>query len=219
MPTMRLPTTGWRNPAIAGPVVAVAAIVGAALYYLFAQTSIPDIGLDSQRGTSMLQSAWAKGEVIVLVRHMERCDRTSAACLDDPDGITVRGRDIALAAGEAFERLGVHGADVFTSPITRTKQTAASMFKTAAIEQEWLANCKTITIEDIARRKNDGRNLVLVTHNHCIEKIERDIRMFVLRDPAYGSLLFMTVDGNSRMPKAAATMDAERFIVSFRPTK
>lgn len=189
----------------------------AALYFRFSPPPIPEIGPVAQTGAPTLASSWATGEVIMLVRHMERCDRSAAACLDAPDGITLRGSHLATALGEAVERLGVGSADVITSPATRTKQTARHMFTTAASAQEWLSDCKAITIGEISRHKAEGRNLILVTHNHCIEKIERDLRVSAARDPAYGSLLLIAWDEKKKTPVAAGFVYAEQFIAALSP--
>lgn len=183
-----------------------------ALCFQFVGSTLPDIGLVSPQGISALVASWAKGDVTVLVRHAERCDRSAAPCLAAPDGITGRGRDQAAAIGEAFSRLGTRHADVFASPMTRTKQTAAYMFGAAAAEQGWLADCRAITPGDIARSKVAGRNLILVTHSHCINKIEKDIKFPAAGEPAYGSLLFIILDEGNKMPVAAGAINAEQFI-------
>lgn len=181
--------------------------------------SLPEIEAGSPRGGAALQSAWARGEAVVLARHAERCDRSAAACLGPADGITVRGRDLAAATGKAFERLGGPGADVLASPATRTQQTAQAMFGRPVATREWLANCGTVTAEDLLRRKAAGRNLVLVTHSHCIRKFGRDIGAPSARNPAYGSLLFIAVDEGSRAPVAAGLVGAVRFIAGFHAAK
>jgi uncharacterized membrane protein YdjX (TVP38/TMEM64 family)/phosphohistidine phosphatase SixA len=148
-------------------------LLAVAFSFSFKNASLAGIKLATPEGRALLQSAWAKGEIVVLVRHSERCDRTTAACDDTPDGITVRGRNLATEVGQEFSQLDGGQADILTSPTTRTKQTATAMFGTSVPTREWLANCKTISLDDISRNKAGGRNLVLVTHNRCIRKIGR----------------------------------------------
>lgn len=184
------------------------------LFFLFAPPAAPELRLDSQQGMASLTSAWAKGEVIVLIRHMERCDRSAGPCLDAPDGITVAGKNLAVEQGAAFARLGIEGADIFTSPYTRTRQTSSHLFKVAVPELAWLAECKTVTPDVLAPLKVEGRNLILVTHSHCIEKIEKDIGLAV-EEPPYGGMLFLTFADGRPQPVATGTITAERFIANI----
>lgn len=52
--------------------------------WLFRGLAIVDLGSERQMRNSGVYADWAKGEVIVLVRHAERCDRSRNPCLDDP---------------------------------------------------------------------------------------------------------------------------------------
>lgn len=191
----------------------VGMVCAAALCIHFGAAAVPDLGLDSPAGMTTLSSAWANGDVAVLIRHAERCDRSAAPCLDSADGITVDGKALAVALGAAFVRFGVERADILTSPLTRTRQTATYMFGTAVPEQAWLANCKTVKPEDIGRAKAAGRNLILITHSHCIKRIEKDLGIG-LTEPSYGGMLFMTFEGPQRLRGTTGTLSAERFIAA-----
>lgn len=197
------------------PLALLAALLCLVLPFRFAASTLQEPGPDSPGDRSALASLWTQGEAIVLVRHMERCDRSAAPCLDAAEGITVRGTELAAAMGEAFARLGLQRADVFTSPITRARQTATAMFKAAVAEREWLGSCKALTVGELSRHKVEGRNLVLVTHSHCIEQIEKEVRLPAARELSYGALLFIAVDGKKRTPAAAGLIDAEHFVVGF----
>jgi uncharacterized membrane protein YdjX (TVP38/TMEM64 family)/phosphohistidine phosphatase SixA len=191
-------------------------LLAVAFSFSFKNASLAGIKLTTPEGRALLQSAWAKGEIVVLVRHSERCDRTTAACDDTPDGITVRGRNLATEVGQEFSQLDGGQADILTSPTTRTKQTATAMFGTSVPTREWLANCKTISLDDISRNKADGRNLVLVTHNRCIRKIGQEAGIAAATDPPYNSLLFIAVGKNGVKPTAAGLVTAESFIADSR---
>ncbi|HNI52445.1 MAG: histidine phosphatase family protein [Rhodocyclaceae bacterium] len=199
-------------------VMLVGMLCAATLYFQFAGPTLLDFGLESPAGMTALAASWAKGEVVVLVRHAERCDRSTAPCPDTPDGITADGKDLAVALGAAFARLGIERADFLTSPLTRTRQTSTYMFGATVPEQAWLANCKTVQVDDIARTKVAGRNLILVTHSHCIEKIEKDLGL-AATEPPYGGMLFLAFAGRQRLPGAAGTLDAERFIAGIGAAK
>src|SRR5690606_10772202 len=75
--------------------------------------------------TSKMLAEWQDGDVIVFVRHLERCSRVDAACLDGPTGITQRSTATGLAMREQFAGLGLAASDIYSSPLTRTSQTSA----------------------------------------------------------------------------------------------
>ena len=183
-----------------------------AMGFRFTHLSIPDIGLASPEGISTLKSSWADGEVITLIRHEERCSRSTAVCLDELDGITVRGKDVATAAGKIFEELGLQDTNIFTSNTTRTKQTAMYMFKSSVVESERLANCKSMMFRDISKYKSKGRNLILVTHSGCIEKILNEMKDQARIKPNYGSLVFILLDKEGKMPSAAEYVEAKQLM-------
>ena len=198
-------------------VAALMAIIALAVFWYvrFPRLSIPNLGENSKQRAANIASSWKNGNVIVFIRHAERCDRSETPCMNDPDGITTRGRDQAISIGKAFEKLDIQRVDVFTSPSTRTKQTAAYLFKAAATESELLTQCKTITFDEVANSKTVGRNLVLVTHDHCIERLEQLINIKEYKETTYSSLLFVSLDEKSKAPIAAELIDATKFLNEF----
>lgn len=206
----------WPNVWVLVPVAVLGSILSLAMYFRAANARIPDFGPDSSKAMSMLHTQWATGGVIALIRHVERCDRSAAPCLDAADGITARGKEAAAAEGVAFEQLGVQNTEILTSPATRTRQTARYMFSQAIAEQQWLANCGDLTFGEISQHKAQGRNLILVTHSTCIEKIQKEIGVRPLRKPAYGSITFISLDGKTNTPTAAEHMDVEQLIKDLR---
>ena len=205
----------WANAYVLAIGVTLLGLLALIIYFRFASLSVPDIGLRSPEGISSLLSSWAKGEVIVLVRHEERCDRSTTPCLAALDGITVQGKEEAVAAGRIFEKLGVRNVDFFTSPAERTKQTARYMFEPDTIESERLSNCKSFTFGDVLKYKTAGRNLVLVTHSGCLEKIQNQLKDHVTGKPAYGSLLFILLDKET--PVAAEYVEAKQLSATLMP--
>lgn len=116
-----------------------------------------------QAELAQLKALWAKGDIVAIVRHAERCDQSKALCLATPDGITGRGRDDAAMLGDRYRALDLTEADTFNSPLTRTKQTSTAMFSEKAQDQEWLATCEMALLQNALKHKRKDHNLILVT--------------------------------------------------------
>ncbi|WP_192559729.1 histidine phosphatase family protein [Pseudomonas allokribbensis] len=183
--------SGWARFRNAGVVLAVSALVIPLTLWLLAPAAVPDLAHGNVAGAQALATGWAKGDMIVLVRHVERCDHSPAPCLSGNDGITDRSRSVAVAVGAQFERLGLNNADIYNSPMTRTVQTAGYMFNRATAGEDWLISCKGRMLQDALAHKVPGRNLILVTHSECMAQLEKDLKV-----PAstlgYGSSLFVS---------------------------
>lgn len=174
-------------------VSASALLVIALTVWLLHPAAVPDLAHGNVAGARALAAGWAKGNVIVLVRHVERCDHSSAACLSGNDGITDRSRSVAVDVGAQFEHLGLNKADIYNSPMIRTAQTAGYMFNKVGVGEEWLINCKGTMLRDALAHKVAGRNLILVTHSECMSQLEKDLDL-----PAatlgYGASLFISTE-------------------------
>ncbi|MGR4038723.1 lipopolysaccharide core heptose(II)-phosphate phosphatase PmrG [Pseudomonas sp. 910_21] len=175
--------------------------------YLFKPAAVPDLAQGNVAGIKALTSSWAKGDMIVLVRHVERCDRSSAACLGPADGITDRAREVAVSIGARFEQLGLERTDIYNSPSTRTAQTAGYMFSKVSSGDGWLYNCKNSMLRDVLAHKVAGRNLVLVTHSECMDELEKQLQ---LSTPTlgYGASLFVSTDTLNGAPKMLGMIEA-----------
>jgi phosphohistidine phosphatase SixA len=180
----------YRNAAV---VLASALLVIPLTVFLLRPAAVPDLAHGNAAGARALQKGWAKGDMIVLVRHVERCDHSNAPCLSGNDGITNRSRSVAVAVGAQFEQLGLDKADVYNSPMLRTAQTAGYMFNKVDAGDEWLINCKGTMLRDALAHKVAGRNLILVTHSECMSQLEKELKL-----PAstlgYGASLFITAE-------------------------
>ncbi|CAI8700836.1 Histidine phosphatase family protein [Pseudomonas chlororaphis] len=143
--------------------------------------------------TSGLLEQWQAGNVVVLVRHVERCDRSPHPCLGPADGITRAGSEAAVHLGAAFRALGMSHTDVLSSPITRTAQTAAYMFEQPTNAQEWLASCGKSLRDEVLAHKLAHHNLLLVTHSGCISDFESQTGFKHALASEYGSALFVSV--------------------------
>ncbi|MDB6142485.1 MAG: histidine phosphatase family protein [Pseudomonas sp.] len=154
-------------------------------------------------------SHWVKGEMIVLVRHAERCDRSTTACLGPADGITERGKAVVQQVGLEFQKLGMERADIYNSPVIRAAQTSNAMFNyTSTTDQTWLSNCRKHMLRDALQHKVKNRNLVLVTHSECFSALEKSMDLAESRTRDYGTSLFLSVSDDGMTPKAVGFIDA-----------
>jgi phosphohistidine phosphatase SixA len=172
-------------------ILASALLVVPLAVLLLRPAAVPDLAHGNVAGARALQAGWANGDMIVLVRHVERCDHSSAPCLSGNDGITDRSRSVAVAVGAQFERLGLDKADIYNSPLMRTAQTAGFMFNKVDAADEWLVNCKGTMLRDALAHKVAGRNLILVTHSECMTQLEKDLKL-PTSTLGYGASLFVT---------------------------
>ena len=135
----------YRNAAV---VLASALLVIPLTVLLLQPAAVPDLAHGNVAGAKALAGGWAKGDMIVLVRHVERCDHSSAPCLAGSDGITERSRSVAASVGAQFQHLGLDKADIYNSPILRTAQTASFMFNKVGVGEDWLISCKGTMLRD-----------------------------------------------------------------------
>ncbi|EJL03577.1 MULTISPECIES: histidine phosphatase family protein [Pseudomonas] len=172
-------------------VLASALLVIPLVFWLLRPAAVPDLAHGNVAGARALADGWAKGDMIVLVRHVERCDHSKAACLNDPSGITDRARAVAVGLGARFEQLGLDNADIYNSPLIRAAQTAGYMFNKVGAGDDWLANCRHDLLRNALAHKVPGRNLILVTHSECMQAMEttlhRPTSVF-----GYGASLFVS---------------------------
>jgi len=161
------------------------------------------------RSSGILEQ-WQAGNVVVLVRHVERCDRSSNPCLGPADGITRVGSQMATRLGADFKALGMSRTEVLSSPITRTAQTSAYMFEHPTATQEWLASCGKTLRDDVVAHKSPQHNLLLVTHSGCISDFESQTGFKHALASAYGSALFVSV-GNAGQVKVLGVINEENW--------
>ncbi|MEJ5906936.1 histidine phosphatase family protein [Pseudomonas kermanshahensis] len=180
-----------------GAALGLCMVVAALTTWLATRTHIVDLGNEQQLSDSGLLQDWAEGAVIVMIRHAERCDSAPGPCLDDPTGITVAGTQAATRVGQGLHTLGLSNADVLSSPKVRTRQTAHFILGQAVPSAAWLESCDNPFADEALARKRPGHNLVLVTHNGCIDHFQRQQRVVGgERESGYASALFVSVDGN-----------------------
>ncbi|PCR94649.1 histidine phosphatase family protein [Pseudomonas allokribbensis] len=189
---------------IIGSLLVIALVSG----FVWMTRSPIDLGQAGHAAKADLTKAWQAGEVVALVRHAERCDRSDNLCLGPADGITKAGNDSAALVGKGFVALGMQQAQVFTSPLTRTVQTARAMFGQDATAQIWLESCGSSLRNDVVAHKVAQRNLVLVTHSGCISDFEKQTGFPHAIAADYGSTLFVRIDDKGQL-KVLGIMNAD----------
>ncbi|OLF55775.1 histidine phosphatase family protein [Pseudomonas chlororaphis] len=205
----------YRNTLV---IALVALLVLPLTLFLLKPAAVPDLAHGNVPGATALSAGWAKGQMIVLIRHVERCDHSRAACLNAPDGITDRARDVAVGVGARFEHLGLAKADIYHSPLTRAVQTAGYMFSQAGSGEDWLINCRQHLLRDALAHKVAGRNLVLVTHSECMNALEKELKL-PSSTLGYGASLFVSTDTLDGRPKMLGFIEASdwRSVALNRP--
>jgi Phosphohistidine phosphatase SixA len=182
-----------------GAAVGLCMVIAAVTTWLATRTHIVDLGNEKQLSESGLLQDWADGAVIVMIRHAERCDSAPGPCLNDPTGITVAGSEAAMRVGQGLTQLGLGNADMLASPKLRTQQTAHFILGQAVPTEAWLESCDTQFASEALARKRAGHNLVLVTHNGCIDHFARQQGVAGgERESHYASALFVSVAANGK---------------------
>ncbi|MHA3737275.1 lipopolysaccharide core heptose(II)-phosphate phosphatase PmrG [Pseudomonas sp. Eth.TT006] len=167
--------------------------------FVWVQRSPANLRYASASATQQWLGAWKAGEVVALVRHTERCDRSSNTCLGPADGITQIGSVAAADVGRSFTQLGLEKTQVFSSPLTRTMQTAHYMLGHEAIAQEWLQTCGPAMRDEVVAHKTPGQNMILVTHSGCIADFERQTGFPRAVAAEYGSAVLARIDAQGQL--------------------
>ncbi|MBB4862213.1 phosphohistidine phosphatase SixA [Pseudomonas nitritireducens] len=192
------------------PLLAILALIGLLSGFLPLDGSRPQDLKGNAALQDQLREHWRQGDLIVLVRHAERCDRSSSPCLAAEEGITVRGSQSARELGRGFAALGLGNADVLSSDQLRAAQTAQWMFDQAPVEQNWLYRCQGSMLDEALKHKVAHRNLILVTHSECIEDLEHSVSVADPATPDYASSLFVLSDGRTAT-QLLGYLDADRW--------
>lgn len=192
------PTWLSRLFGLTGLIVVLVIIAGGTGFALWSRSPPNLVTAGTETKADLLQR-WQAGEIVALVRHAERCDRSSNPCLGPADGITQAGRVEAAAVGQGFQRLGLSQTDVLSSPVTRTVQTSHYMLGKDAMTQEWLSICGKTMRNDVVAHKVAHRNLVLVTHSGCIHEFEAQTGFRHAPKSEYGSSLFVRISADGQL--------------------
>ncbi|AOE87177.1 hypothetical protein THL1_4629 [Pseudomonas sp. TCU-HL1] len=172
------------------------------------ERSIPDLARAGSESSEILLKHWKQGNVVVLVRHVERCDHSDAPCLNDANGITERAVEVAQRLGSDFKSMGLEETDIYSSSLTRAVQTSAYMFNADVPRLDWLFDCKEGFRNQIAQQKRAHRNLILVTHSECMNRLEESLELPSYRTPKYGASLFLKLADPQMEPEMVGILNA-----------
>lgn len=147
-------------------------VIGLGAQYAWSSNGLPRIDSKTLARLSL------QHPVIVMFRHGERCDRSSNECLADKTGITRKGAHEARALGKAFSA-DIPDYALYSSNTVRTIQSATwfSDSKKLTVDPKFLQCGKSIYTElNTLQNKENNKNLVIFTHNHCLTFIAKDKR-------------------------------------------
>lgn len=193
---------------IAVVMIVFSLILATALIWFLSTFRVLDLGSGSNLVGSGLIERWKHGDVVVMIRHAERCDRSLNRCLGSADGITVNGSQAASDVGAGLQRLGLERAHLIASPLTRTQQTATYIAGRPVISQDWVGNCNTHFKNEVAGHKIKGENLILITHSGCIDHFERVMGIPArARSSEYAEAFFVAMDGKT-VPRILGSLNA-----------
>ena len=167
--------------------------------FLLWPSSPLDLGVGNRLVTSGVLASWRQGDLVVLVRHEERCDRSTNPCFGPASGLTIQGTQRATELGKAFDSLGMEATDVLSSPTTRTAQTSLFMFGKTELSPGPLAICGDAMAEEILSHKQPSRNLMLITHSACMSDFQTSLGFPHAAAAEYGSALFVKVLPNGKL--------------------
>jgi phosphohistidine phosphatase SixA len=186
-------------------------VLGAVIVWFSTATPVLDLGAGNNLIKSALKEKWMQGSVVALVRHAERCDRSTNPCLGDAEGITVNGSNAAIAVGTGLQHLGLDKARMIASPSTRTRQTANLISGRVVTTQDWVGECDSAFKDAVLAHKHHNENLILITHSGCIDHFERQMGLRAgERSSAYTQTIFVQVDGRHE-PRILGSLNAAQW--------
>jgi phosphohistidine phosphatase SixA len=192
-------------------IVFVVIALGMMLGWFWTANPVADLSTGNNLSQSRLYEDWAKGDVVVMVRHAERCDRSGNPCLGSADGITVSGSRSATAVGIGLQRLGLDKVRMIASPLTRTRQTADFILGRSVPTQRWVSECDSGFKDAVSSHKQAAQNLVLITHSGCIDQFERKMGVHAGdRSSDYTEALFVKMDGQ-HAPRIIGSLTAAQW--------
>lgn len=177
-------------------------LAGTLIFIMFQPKETENLLTNNAKGLYDLEAHWEIGNVVALIRHTERCDRSENVCIDGKDGITVNGAEEAVSVGKGYDNLPNQETIIYNSPVKRTDQTAEFMFGDKSSDQKWLREgCKINLSKDIFEKKKYGKNLILITHSTCIDALkdeqgEKLIEIDIHEEETYGASFFLTIDND-----------------------
>ncbi|MHC8406814.1 lipopolysaccharide core heptose(II)-phosphate phosphatase PmrG [Pseudomonas sp. TMB3-21] len=187
-------TTPARHPA--RWLMLLAASIAIVCAWLASASRVVELGGDPRLFHDQVAAHWQSGDVLLLIRHAERCDRSGHICAGEPTGITVKGSDAAAQVGEGLRKLGLSRAQTVSSEAVRTRQTAEAIAGHKVPTADWASECDRDFSRAAVAHKHPGENLVVVTHSGCIDHFEREAGIAGGgRSSEFTEAVFVAVDG------------------------
>jgi phosphohistidine phosphatase SixA len=178
-------------------------------YEDFTRNTVENLDSHKKLIDSGLFEHWTGGNVILLIRHEERCDRSNNPCLGPDEGITALGSERAEETGILLKALlDFDDAVIFTSPMIRTVQTSDFMLGKASLLSDRETICGNDIVDKLLEHKNSGRNLIVMTHNTCMKVLIRSSGHRHSWSPEYGSLLFAKTTSKNEI-QIVGTLNAD----------
>jgi phosphohistidine phosphatase SixA len=218
--------TGLQKLLMIGAVV-LSLVLIAATVELFKQYKESTACNDIEKQFGQVEASWNKGELLILMRHTEKCSAVENACPPGDEGITETGRVQAKLIGDGLRGLGTINvepnvelnaelnAEIFYSPALRTTQTAKNAF-TGDMQPlaSLVEGCKSNWLEKIKSFKNPGSNLILVTHSSCLNALSDEDQDRILdfnsgRDRFYGMSVFLRQNEMGRIEKLGCMLPSQ----------
>ena len=187
----------WGKRSLAGRKSTFAAVIGAALSvsiiaFWLQPPEIADLSEENRHQLPNLLGQWDKGNVIVLRRHLERCDKEDSPCLEGTEGITARSVGVGQILADSYARLGLANTTILNSPLTRTAQTESIVFADVGADMNWLYECRDSMLSDALAHK-------------ALEQALGDDS----DTPTYGTSLFFSADAPPGSLKVLGFLDAD----------
>lgn len=193
---------------------AVTSLAVAAVALIVHPPEIADLSEEGRHQLPALLTKWESGDVIVLLRHLERCDKEDHPCLEGTKGVTARSVAVGDVLAASFSRFGLDKTDIYNSPLTRTAQTEAIVFGDVGEDEDWLYKCRETMLHDALQHKVPNKNLILVTHSSCISAFEQALG-YDSDTPAYGASLFFTQGSEPNSLDVLGFLDADDWSVAL----
>lgn len=187
------------------------ALLAYSVNWFIRPANVRDLSVGNRLAHSGLEASWARGDIIVLLRHAERCDRSTRSCMGAVNGITVHGSAVAKQLGNVFSAMGLANTDVLSSDTLRTQQTAQLVFNQPPVVQHWLFKCSGDVLGQAIAQKNPQHNLALVTHSECFDRLERQLGITATTRNPYATALFVRAGSDGRKPRILGFMHAKNW--------
>ncbi|QXQ20666.1 histidine phosphatase family protein [Pseudomonas tolaasii] len=161
---------------------------------------VAELSSNKQLAESGLSEEWKNGNVILLIRHEERCDLSGSPCLGPDDGITLSGGERAKEAGVRIKSyFGLSNSDIFTDSATSSIQTSDIMLGNSSPLPSREDICGVDIISRLLKFKVANKNIIVVTDKVCVIDLIKYSGKRKSKNLEYGSLLFAKVSRYNRL--------------------